>query len=519
KVVRMKRGAQPSKPILSTPSRRQPAKKKAKLVVPVEEATFTIINRSSIPALSVSLDYTTFSTMTRVPNGKNLPANKQDGDDDDHADTEAHNKLKIKLQADRCFVNPDSPGVVLDTSTGHEWISRDKDAYPEWGVWAANGTILTFIDDPSNPPLSQQECLTIERLLFDSLERSHSDPNAEKAWKQITQALKRNQPIQPNDFFNNRTFRLSKWQDVYKPVTVVDGVPLKLLHFAMQKGHFQIQAYWRALDRYPGGNADMITTKYTFTSTGNENSLDIRCATFTDFDGNMRLKRYQPSVSDTALLKYTVSKLLDTASAPALRNATCHKVDNITVDSDEYNTEWSSQEILLHIPLLWSPSTHSCFPTSYRSLFKPLALLNLRMGSSRLPDTVLWRVMEFATSDAFTVNQETGGSGALVFRLHQMTLFGPQYYYGQQKEDTVQVNPTRAQKACLDAFNKAVGIARPVQWSNGLDMDDFDFEFEGDGEMSKAGTEYQNAPGIDVEYGNNWGLFQPIYLRWNDLAV
>lgn len=105
--------------------------------------------------------------------------------------------------------------------------------------------------------------------------------------------------------------------------------------------------YFRALDRYPGGNADMFTIKVTTHFTPGEDPT-IKAATYSNYDGEHWIISETPF--EMPELKENAPKLL--AAAQALIAADQRDGDFIIneprYDSEEYDTEWSSLEFTLY---------------------------------------------------------------------------------------------------------------------------------------------------------------------------
>ncbi|KAJ3282310.1 hypothetical protein HDU79_010018 [Rhizoclosmatium sp. JEL0117] len=440
---------------------------------PTFEPFFSIANESSTPLLRIETDFGAYILAVFVSQ---------------------HETINVKLKAHSCLLKADIDSVLATV---------DDNPNPKRRIVAKHGMRIVFKDDPDTPPLTLEHFNSIQKWLQKAIERSKDDRTPDRVWDDIATALNRPRPSLPTVYFQTRT-PYTCWPSHYIAATPEQSIPLATIQRALQTGHFQVHAYWRALDRYPGGNAELITTKYTF----NGNTANIQCSTFSNWDGTMSLSGpYTPTIHNPPNFAQLLAPLLTS------NNSTCYKEDLATTWMQEYNQEWSSQEVLLHITLPWSPTTFHYFPSTYVSLFKTLALVNNR-SLHRLPSTILWHIIDFVVQEAFSINPETGGRGILVWRLHQATVCSQlQNNVDAFPNNAISTHPTTQQKKLLNALDDSVGISRPILWNNyGLDLTEYGLENH---EIpSRAGRDYASERKRYL-WDGLWGSTYPIYLRWD----
>ena len=139
----------------------------------------------------------------------------------------------------------------------------------------------------------------------------------------------------------------SKIKKVYaeterRPFEVTDGFKDVDLTTIPLMGEF----YFRALDRFPGGNADMFTIKASILSVPGED-LKLIAKSYHDWDGEHWT--YPEKVLEKADIVEKFPILLENAKKIIDLGLTCNKftVLDKRVDTDEYNTEWSVLEFSL----------------------------------------------------------------------------------------------------------------------------------------------------------------------------
>ena len=106
--------------------------------------------------------------------------------------------------------------------------------------------------------------------------------------------------------------------------------------------------YFRAWDRYPGGNADMFTIKVTLTATPGKSPV-VTATYHCNFDGSQW--RYPEAPLRLTGAKKAVQDLLAAAQAAidaGIREPRCTVVES-RYDNEESDTEWSSLEFSLSV--------------------------------------------------------------------------------------------------------------------------------------------------------------------------
>jgi hypothetical protein len=186
------------------------------------------------------------------------------------------------------------------------------------------------------------------------------------------------------------------WPLFYRPLVVEHWCSALEIAEAVKNGNYRLDVYWRALDRYPGGNADFHTIRFRF-----NHEQTVTCRDFYNWDGTPGFEEFVPSMNPA-----TIRPLAE--SLCTLKDTSLDVYSNTRqTDSDEYDSEWSSREIILFVPRPWHPRTHAFFSKSIRLSIRTFLLVNMRL-SSRL------------TRDCLSVvfQQIVGSSYAPVRRLH-----------------------------------------------------------------------------------------------------
>ncbi|MEZ4238208.1 MAG: hypothetical protein R3F59_19075 [Myxococcota bacterium] len=105
--------------------------------------------------------------------------------------------------------------------------------------------------------------------------------------------------------------------------------------------------YFRAHRRSPGGNYDMYTLKVTLTATGERPTL--RVASESNWDGAHYRRPEGPVALDPApLLPRLRALAAQLQAAGAVDDA--YTIHERRIDTDEYDTEWTTIELSLHDP-------------------------------------------------------------------------------------------------------------------------------------------------------------------------
>jgi predicted DNA-binding WGR domain protein len=106
--------------------------------------------------------------------------------------------------------------------------------------------------------------------------------------------------------------------------------------------------YFRAHDRSPGGNSDMVTLKVTLWALEGQ-PPELRVASYRNWDGNHHQYAETPLRIDPApLLPHLRRCAAELVAAGATDGQ--YTVHERRVDSDEYDTEWSTIELSLLVP-------------------------------------------------------------------------------------------------------------------------------------------------------------------------
>jgi len=127
-----------------------------------------------------------------------------------------------------------------------------------------------------------------------------------------------------------------------RPMEITDGFKDVDLSTIPLLGEF----YFRALERFPGGNADMFTVKVNILSIPGED-LKLSAKSHHDWDGEHWV--YPEKVLEKADIIEKLPDLLESAKKlinSGLNDSNFTVLDK-RVDSDEYNTEWSVLEFSL----------------------------------------------------------------------------------------------------------------------------------------------------------------------------
>jgi len=135
---------------------------------------------------------------------------------------------------------------------------------------------------------------------------------------------------------------------------VVDGsVSIEDIKKGLQQDKAKVIVYYRAMDRFPGGNCDSFVIKYTI-DLATEEATAFR---WVDWDGSQNFSVAPQSLPELVkkFKKNTVPALVallddrkaNAAGAPLSFEST---VEDQSSDSGEYDTEWTSIEVLVYLP-------------------------------------------------------------------------------------------------------------------------------------------------------------------------
>jgi hypothetical protein len=262
------------------------------------------------------------------------------------------------------------------------------------------------------------------------------------------------------------------------------------------EGAAKLEIYYRALGRFPGGNADMHTVK-----------IDINCADLTcsirdymNWDGDQQWEEFMPPKLNAALADKLPSlcEVIGKSVLAEDKNSVCGLVDT-AMDSDEYDSEWSSQEILVFIPRVWSPKSHRYFSETVKKEIFALLMVNSKLSAPKIPKDVLPKIFNYLSDE-----------DACVSRLHRFAMENPNAYsWGKKKSSSVPKAPLASplQEEILSSCDKILGMGRVNQWSDA-----------GDDEEPCLLTKDRpgDAKTLSVRAGYEYSLpyVQPIFLRW-----
>jgi hypothetical protein len=224
--------------------------------------------------------------------------------------------------------------------------------------------------DASNPPLSEEAKYTLTERLYHELE-VHTP--YDQIWPQVFAAA-------PPDIVNQRTMaqlievydngcrERHTWREWYATKEPETWATQAQIDRALTLGGgARVDVYWRALDRCPGGNADFHTLCYTFScGVAGLQDASVACREYTNWDGSHYYREWTPSKLASNLSE-TLPALLD-ALKPVATESECTVLDAITQDSEDYDTEWTSQELLVFIPRQWNVHTHAAH---YKDIHQP----------------------------------------------------------------------------------------------------------------------------------------------------
>lgn len=363
-------------------------------------------------------------------------------------------------------------GVLFGTSDAEQNASRQWELLVE-----ANGT-YHLVDDPQNPPLTEDQIGRLTNEQFEVVETTllrvlQQAPPYVDLYENLCQQLpetivqRRHPEILRRAFESsrrNRRYRLPCWPNRYMAVrpdldTGFSQTDLDK-HLRAGSGRACIDVYWRALDRQPGGNADNRTVCFTFDCA----HRTVSTRTANNWDGTLERSEYQPKSLSSAIqsnVPGSFSEFLAALRTLGPGDSECTILDSTTEDCEEYDTTWSSHEIVVFLPRVWTPSTHHRYPPGFHSLARQFLLVNHRVA--HLPTGVVHKILSFAAPlDCVPVA-----------RLHQRCVFGPQYRtyrVNEGEQPPPQIPPTVIQSSVLQAARDLIGMGNRVNtWAEAGD--------------------------------------------------
>lgn len=233
------------------------------------------------------------------------------------------------------------------------------------------GRTYTIIADPEAPPLTQDELRRAYRLAMSALEHNGWMPpwvraaidddevlesRYDEPWRWLTVELGR--PEHTHELVGKMVSnascyadRRATWQAHYAdyasrqtPTPITDSTGLRL---ALDEDRVVLVAYFRALDRFPGGNADMHVVKYTLRVADGPR---LSANHWASWDGqhsknDTPLELAAPELA--ALSERVLEPLVALFEAEAPERQSIELADAYT---DEYELEaaWSSVELLVY---------------------------------------------------------------------------------------------------------------------------------------------------------------------------
>lgn len=141
------------------------------------------------------------------------------------------------------------------------------------------------------------------------------------------------------------------------PLVVEPTIPKVLLPQESAAGHlWRVDAYWRTGTRFPGGNCDSFTLRYRFDLGPHPDAVGSVSLTFhRNWDGahyggggDLPAARDRAVASSFALELRTMLRVLVASGLCQEGRCAWHVWDHEAVDSNAYDTEWSSVEILVY---------------------------------------------------------------------------------------------------------------------------------------------------------------------------
>ncbi|KAI9344070.1 hypothetical protein BDR26DRAFT_858101 [Obelidium mucronatum] len=431
-------------------------------------SSITIINSAIIP-LSIAAEYSDYASMVTIP---------------------AQQSQKVFLEGfSKAFVIANSAaGVVFKETSTLKWTTLVKSWGTVWGVWAPADAVLEFCDDPQNPPLSLNEFRQIEFKLMHEIEHCPR-PDAESIWTQLAHSLNRTSADDLKRIYGGSPHKPSSWSTMYRQEMLNElHPPMEHILAALKAGTFEIHAYWRCLDWFPGYSCQDVTTKYVFSFHNKE--LELKAYTFMNEDKNpVCVGPYPPHQAKLELATAaSFEKLYSDILKESSRSTDSRHWE--TEDVMEYSPDWFSREVLLYVPIKWTPSTHHLFPQSTQKMCLGLLHVNRHVSKS-LPNELIYLIIQFASYNDFSPMVESGyGNGALVYILHDLNICGM----------------NESEEELLEVLNEVVGIGSPIEWTgNGFE--------DGAELISRAGKDCRSAPRVEGLW-NDFGCIHPIYMRW-----
>lgn len=235
-------------------------------------------------------------------------------------------------------------------------------------VFVVEGGKYTVQHCADCPPLKDAEFKKARDMLLELNEGfgpfpvPTDDVQLTKVWTWITEALGR--PVNEKNVAavgkmvtdgtcqHNGRIRCRQRMETHPRKPVVDAsIPLADLKTALTGNTATIVIYHRALDRFPGGNSDQHVIKHKV----DLSRASFECLHWLDWDGSSQITS-KPCVLSFAKNKKSIFEKLVPAIVALLDSSPESKtrefswtIDDPQTDSEEYDTEWSSIEILVYL--------------------------------------------------------------------------------------------------------------------------------------------------------------------------
>jgi len=146
--------------------------------------------------------------------------------------------------------------------------------------------------------------------------------------------------------------------------------------------------------------------------------------------------------------------ILQSLRALGVGESECTILDNTTTSWDEYDTTWSSHEILVQLPRPWSLSSHAQFSTGFHEIVLQMLLINRR--AALVSTGVLYKIFEYAAPREYLPVQ----------RLHQRCILGNINHIPNNEPE---FPPTQTQQDVLTTARDLIGMGRVNTWTDAGD--------------------------------------------------
>lgn len=395
------------------------------------------------------------------------------------------NTIRLKLEGTRYkkeeivswTLGIDQYGVLWRSAHNPVWqdtveLHEEFDICEQWMIDVIPNETYCIDNDPQNMPLTEPQFNILQKILLKVLQKPAP---YSQLWSQVREEMISSRqedfgPIIPQNLndavdSSDRRFitRLPCWQHQYTNLQL-KADPNK--EWATQSlvdkgltlgGRAHIDVYWRALDRQPGGNNDIHTACYTFDCA--TQTVSTRLAQ--NWDGTLERTECTPhQLSERISGKDPTepfASFLRALRSLGPGDSECTIPDTVSLDSDAYDTEWSSHEILVSLPRPWSPSAHLLyFPKKIHQSTRQFLLGNQRRA---FLSPIVHKILEFAAPQIYVP----------VLRLHQRCVLGPQWRSWIRLEQGPEIPPSNTQQTVLNAARDLIRMGRVNTFSDAGD--------------------------------------------------